>query len=914
MAAHFARALEERFGPSTGSTPGAREFREANGLVDVGREREAIELYRVALGKAGDPALIAACHAQIARQYLNLGEVDTADGELADLVFDDLLPESRELARITIEHVRCLKGDPRGIDGLRRIAGGYHGRDFLAETAAHVALVSVYERAGLMGVTAEWHAYMAVAAKLVSAQRRELPATLNSLGRVHGITQAATNAIWALGVAELSAERTGETSSGSSYDLNRGLVLMAVGRYEEANSLLADWLERYPNDQQQQYVEALIAQLPGSQSVRRQRVKKLPASRDAVDMQAQANIALAKLMDDGPRWLSTLKDRLRYHSERAPADWGAFGEFITDLERRSKARELVAGREGTPGFDPERFVRQRERVILYSRVAGRGWLYFFRSTFAAYPLRTMEWLVDSLASSNDDSSSELLREIGLEWAIDPTGTHATQRSVSMPELADRSRDLRALIASVVGQEDGEFDGDAVSELRSMYERERLEVPEFPHDELDLEAMAQADPAHSALITQKMAAAQADLAERLPEFLAEATPLETLELKTLLGDTTGDVRSRRARQVAASPRVAHFLRPNVEAMEELEALGPHRNQMLRHEAESFARQVQVDGGSVDFVAELVQTRERVAWIVVPVEALCDAQASEVRVHLVDIGRSSSSSLRDEILADVKRADAGRPVSPVPEWHAAASWLVRPLLEIPRESRVALSLSQPWLSVPLENLPVLPGSAALRDWFAVTRKDESRRWIGSSRNGPAKPWLVVGNPGSDRPDAELEAREVAATFGVEPLVGADATVEAVRERLSVCGGLYLAGQGKLDQTAARPLLQLSDGYVSVESLIRGRLDDCRLVVLSTCLAAAAKPQGEEPGETAARIFLEAGASSVVAAPIRVDSAKARLANRSLAVALEGRWTTEALRLASQAESYSPWLLHGADLYHS
>ena len=137
------------------------------------------------------------------------------------------------------------------------------------------------------------------------------------------------------------------------------------------------------------------------------------------------------------------------------------------------------------------------------------------------------------------------------------------------------------------------------------------------------------------------------------------------------------------------------------------------------------------------------------------------------------------------------------------------------------------------------------------------------------------LVVGNPYREDadwhlaplPGAEAEAREIAAMFGTQPLIGASATRKAVLARLRRQPPpplVYFASHGIADD--ANPLdggfLALSDGRWTGRNIVRQvpRTIGRPLVVLSACQTGLGK--NFDVGTIGlARAWQEAGASNVV-----------------------------------------------------
>lgn len=159
-----------------------------------------------------------------------------------------------------------------------------------------------------------------------------------------------------------------------------------------------------------------------------------------------------------------------------------------------------------------------------------------------------------------------------------------------------------------------------------------------------------------------------------------------------------------------------------------------------------------------------------------------------------------------------------------------------------------------------------------------------------------------PLRDLPGARLEARAIAAIHHVDPLVGADATEAAVRERLPTAAVAHLATHGLIDPTSAlASSVQLAFGdELTVAEVLALRID-ADLVVLSACqTGTGARPAGEEILGLA-RAFLAAGARSVLVTlwPVR-DDTTAVVMKHVHEHRLAGRPTSQALAEAQHLVS--------------
>jgi hypothetical protein len=151
----------------------------------------------------------------------------------------------------------------------------------------------------------------------------------------------------------------------------------------------------------------------------------------------------------------------------------------------------------------------------------------------------------------------------------------------------------------------------------------------------------------------------------------------------------------------------------------------------------------------------------------------------------------------------------------------------------------------LAVPLVTLPALGLLPRLR-----------RRPTGRGSGA-----VVVGNPLGDLRYAEQEARQVAEMFGATPLIGQQATREAVLKHLSDASVVHLATHAGF--APGSPLdsgIVLADGILTAREVMSSRLQ-ADLLVLSACQTGMAEALGGDEMAGLAQAFLQAGARSLV-----------------------------------------------------
>lgn len=237
-------------------------------------------------------------------------------------------------------------------------------------------------------------------------------------------------------------------------------------------------------------------------------------------------------------------------------------------------------------------------------------------------------------------------------------------------------------------------------------------------------------------------------------------------------------------------------------------------------------------------------------------------------------------------------------------------------------------------PLQDLP-----------FAVLRDPESGLWLGQQvtllyapsasawvRLGaraaaPGRPPLVLGTAGDNLPASVEESRSVAALWGVRPLLGAEASEEALRAGASGAVLVHVSSHGILDlQDPLFSRLELApsagggddprrDGRLELHEVVNELdLAGTRLVVLPACHTGhGPRTRGDEV-TSLARAFLLAGARAAVTASWAVDDAATAALmvdfHRHLAAGTEA---AEALRQAQEAalatvDRSHPWYWGG------
>lgn len=238
-------------------------------------------------------------------------------------------------------------------------------------------------------------------------------------------------------------------------------------------------------------------------------------------------------------------------------------------------------------------------------------------------------------------------------------------------------------------------------------------------------------------------------------------------------------------------------------------------------------------------------------------------------------------------------------------------VHPLIERWQPTRITVATHGLTGLLPVHAATV--AGRALVDWAPVNFVPSSGL-VGTfrgRRKPPGRRALVVGDPRGDLPLAAREARAVDRALkkqGLDPLLllGADATVAAVREQGRTASIIHLAAHATLDPTAVDDSgIELADGRWRVRDLLRGdRLDAASLVTVGCCHGARDTFAAAEQ-LTMMRAFMLAGANAVVAALWPVEDA----AGQAFAELLYHHWRIGEGPLAS---GYRSAVLAARDLF--
>jgi hypothetical protein len=140
---------------------------------------------------------------------------------------------------------------------------------------------------------------------------------------------------------------------------------------------------------------------------------------------------------------------------------------------------------------------------------------------------------------------------------------------------------------------------------------------------------------------------------------------------------------------------------------------------------------------------------------------------------------------------------------------------------------------------------------------------RKENGSWRKLSGSDVLVIGNPTEDLPDAEMEARTVAAIFGVEPILGRQATKDVLIHGLKTKRIVHVAGHADFSEVSPfdRGLHLFGDVILSSHDILAETFS-CELFVVSSCSSARQRiaSSGERLGFP--RACLSSGVGSLIA----------------------------------------------------
>lgn len=189
--------------------------------------------------------------------------------------------------------------------------------------------------------------------------------------------------------------------------------------------------------------------------------------------------------------------------------------------------------------------------------------------------------------------------------------------------------------------------------------------------------------------------------------------------------------------------------------------------------------------------------------------------------------------------------------------------------------------------------------LADWVITIAPSLAAAGLASVRARPRPDVAVVGVADPTTPLIEDEARSVAEiATGATVVLGAEATLDRVREATSRAGLVHLACHGLFRfNNPTFSSLRLADRWVRAAELA-GAVADGAVLVLSACETARVNTDGDEAAGLA-RSFLAAGARNVVVSQwVADDACTAALMGRLHRGLAAGRSPSSALRGAQLA----------------
>jgi CHAT domain-containing protein len=182
----------------------------------------------------------------------------------------------------------------------------------------------------------------------------------------------------------------------------------------------------------------------------------------------------------------------------------------------------------------------------------------------------------------------------------------------------------------------------------------------------------------------------------------------------------------------------------------------------------------------------------------------------------------------------------------------------------------------------------GKRYLMDDYSITYLPSVSAWpyikqnVGKSNANP----LIIGNPSTNRADlqslpfAESEAQTIANLYQVTPLLGKDATENAVRTQVGQAGVLHLAAHGSYN--TINPMYSAiylapdgqNDGLLETHEIYGLDLKQTDLVVLSACETQLGELSTGDELVGLTRAFLFAGTPSVISSLWSVDDNSTQL----------------------------------------
>jgi tetratricopeptide (TPR) repeat protein len=343
-----------------------------------------------------------------------------------------------------------------------------------------------------------------------------------------------------------------------------------------------------------------------------------------------------------------------------------------------------------------------------------------------------------------------------------------------------------------------------------------------------------------------------------------------DLETSLQEEQTRARERRTLLRRQEAEMARY----EELLDEMEPLAPEYVALRRGEAATYAAlQSFLDGaGRRIGVVELFPTQRRLLTFVMrsgwaaPRLAATDLDAATLEArHLEPFRPVVEAGLPGRLwMKDLGERLFGEALNLLGD--------VELVYLIPSDGLYALPLH----ALPVNGQPLLrQRPIAYAPSLAVLARVVARARQRGAGNG--RPALVVANPASELapplPDTEPLAREVAARFGARPLLGDEATKEAVLERLPTAEIVFFACHGDFDERVSlnSRLYLAGKDVLTVREIMALRLS-AELVVLTACETGQSLVRAGDDLVGLSRAFLHAGASAVVVALWRVNVASA------------------------------------------
>lgn len=239
-----------------------------------------------------------------------------------------------------------------------------------------------------------------------------------------------------------------------------------------------------------------------------------------------------------------------------------------------------------------------------------------------------------------------------------------------------------------------------------------------------------------------------------------------------------------------------------------------------------------------------------------------------VTRLDVTTDHTAALRKRCQRELHRYSPGWDIGET--WQELAHPLVAPILdEMDGVDLLYLIPHGPLHGVPLH--AVTCNGVTLLDKCAVAYAPSAMvaRRMALTHHAPfGGGAVVVGDATEDLDNAKVEAEAVGHHFGVSPLIGRKATVDAVAHQLASVGLAHFACHAHFDRNDPFSSgIELADGVLTAREIMRRHVTASR-IVLSACETAMVDVREGDELFGLSRAFLYAGVSTIIATLWAVD----------------------------------------------